>query len=302
MKIITIELKKIIIDRYNNHNVSLRQHSDMYNVSKSAIGRWINGIDIISTKRCIPSKITQPISDFIKLLLPKRCTIKDMMHQIKNVHNIDISICSIWRHLRSLNYTMKINRKKTICAQNTVEIKQAFKEAMHNIQIENVYSLDEVGFQIEIYPRKGWSLRGTRCTYESTVRSHKNITGVFMISTKGIVSYNLTDKAIDKNAFLDFLKKIDPVLLINRTIVMDNLCVHHTKDVTNYLSSIGVQIKYTPPYSPELNPIEEMFSWIKRKLRYKHIKTIDQLKTHLTDLISEININGLKSYYTHAYL
>ena len=302
MKIIVIELKQIIIDCYNNQNKSLRELSKLYNVSKSAIGRWVNGVNIIPTKRNIPLKITPIISTFIVSLLPTKCIIKDMMYQIKQVHNVDVSICSIWRHLKSLKYTMKLNRKKTTCDKNSAEKKQIFKSDINSVPIEDIYSLDEVGFQVEMYPRKGWSQRGTRCTYESTIKGYKNITGVFMISTKGVVSYNLSNKATNKDTFLVFLKNIEPSILMNKTLVMDNLCVHHTKDITDYLSSIGVRVKYTPPYSPELNPIEEMFSWTKRKLRYKHIKTSDQLKVEITNLVAEINNEGLKPYFTHAYL
>ena len=48
---------------------------------------------------------------------------------------------------------------------------------------------------------------------------------------------------------------------------MDNASIHHTEEVTGLLQSIGVLVKFLPPYSPDLNPIEEVFSKVKYFIR-----------------------------------
>lgn len=58
---------------------------------------------------------------------------------------------------------------------------------------------------------------------------------------------------------------------------------------------------YLPPYSPELNPIEEVFGWLKRKLRYKMIRERNELEKEIEKLVTEINKKGVINYYRNSY-
>ncbi len=58
----------------------------------------------------------------------------------------------------------------------------------------------------------------------------------------------------------------------NSIVVMDNASVHHVSEVANLISSVGALLIYLPPYSPDLNPIEEAFSSVKAYLKaHEHI-------------------------------
>lgn len=58
---------------------------------------------------------------------------------------------------------------------------------------------------------------------------------------------------------------------------------------------------YLPPNSPELNPIEEVFGWLKRKLRYKMIRERNELEKEIEKLVTEINKKGVINYYRNSY-
>ena len=100
---------------------------------------------------------------------------------------------------------------------------------------------------------------------------------------------------------MDFLRDIPTYKITKKQLVMDNLRTHHMKDVKAFFKKYKTEINYMPPYSPILNPIEEMFSWIKIKLRTLHIKTLTELVYNLKLLVNEINIKGLKHYFDHSY-
>ena len=61
-------------------------------------------------------------------------------------------------------------------------------------------------------------------------------------------------------------------------VVMDNLSVHHVPQVTNLFQQAGILMLYLPPYSPDLNPIEEAFSYVKY-----YLKRHDQLLQSIPD-------------------
>ena len=70
-------------------------------------------------------------------------------------------------------------------------------------------------------------------------------------------------------------------LLRNIRWVMDNMKSHHAKAVKNLLDSSGIRYIYLPPYSPDLNPIEKLWSTVKSFLRKFKARTLDALPTEI---------------------
>ncbi len=59
-------------------------------------------------------------------------------------------------------------------------------------------------------------------------------------------------------------------------IIMDNCSIHHTQHIKDYLDDMGIMLLYLPPYSPDFNPIEELFSYLKYYLK-EHEQLIESL-------------------------
>lgn len=66
-------------------------------------------------------------------------------------------------------------------------------------------------------------------------------------------------------------------------LIMDNCSIHHSKLVKSRLQELSIEVLYTPPYSPELNPIEEAWSAIKGRLRREKARTIPEYVDGLLD-------------------
>jgi transposase len=206
----------------------MRRISVIYDVSISSISRWTRDIKIKDLHQKRKSKFTV-VSSYLKELvdLNPLLTLKALKKKIEQSFNLKISIGRIWIYLQLLKFSNKKVRKVTICDKNTKEIKDILINRINEKKRETVYALDEVGFRLEMYPNRGWSKKGTRCNYSSCIKSHKNVNAIFMISSQGVVSYKLHNKAIKGDTFLEFLNTLDPNTLNGKTIVMDNLRVHH---------------------------------------------------------------------------
>ena len=94
------------------------------------------------------------------------------------------------------------------------------------------------------------------------------------MSLEGILSCNLVRGGVDGTKFIDFIERhVMPTLMpFNGTnprsiIIMDNCAIHHVPDVTDLIQQTGALIYWLPPYSPDLNPIEEAFSKVKAVMR-----------------------------------
>lgn len=112
-----------------------------------------------------------------------------------------ISVSGIRRIIKSLNFSYKRMRKMK---RNSKEIKLEFKRKMDEIGFEDILCFDEVGFQLEMNPMYGWSMKGERCTMIKNKGGRKNYTGSFIIGINGIIKCELKDHGMSKDWLIDF--------------------------------------------------------------------------------------------------
>lgn len=108
-----------------------------------------------------------------------------------------------------------------------------------------------------------------------------------------------TDYYRRKKDLIEFFDELDDKK--EMVMVLDNLRAHHNKDLKDKLKNKGLDGRWLPPYSPELNPIEEVFSNLKRSLRYKRVNDVKELREEIGIEVEEINKRGLECYYKHSY-
>ena len=90
--------------------------------------------------------------------------------------------------------------------------------------------------------------------------------------------YTTFDGALNGEKFKEYLReKLIHTLKPGDILIMDNLRSHKVQDVKELVESVGAKIMYLPPYSPDLNPIEQMWSKIKAFLRSVKAHTVDAL-------------------------
>ena len=91
-------------------------------------------------------------------------------------------------------------------------------------------------------------------------------------------------------------------MLERSIVVMDNLPVHHAKIVESLMNSFGAEVKFLPPYSPDLSPIELCWSKIKEILRSEAARTVEALDTAMTKAINEITEENALNWFHHCGL
>lgn len=101
--------------------------------------------------------------------------------------------------------------------------------------------------------------------------------------------------------FLTFLESyLCPVLLPEHVVIMDNVRFHKIQGVYEMIKATGSELIYLPPYSPELNPIEEMWSKIKWILRKLSARTIATFQKAIKKAYESINQSDLSGWFRHA--
>ena len=89
----------------------------------------------------------------------------------------------------------------------------------------------------------------------------------------------VVDGAMDKRMFFEYIVQIlCPTLRPNDIVVMDNLSAHKNPEVASHIRRCGAELVYLPPYSPDLNPIENMWSKVKQLLRGMEMRAYESLE------------------------
>jgi len=138
--------------------------------------------------------------------------------------------------------------------------------------------LDESGCNTDMTRRYAYSLGGSNAVDSAPLSKPKNTTILSSIQLDGTLRYTTFSGGTTVERFKRYLE-IDllPHLNDNSVLIMDNMKSHHAKAVRNLLDSSSVRCIYLPPYSPDLNPIEKLWSTVKSFLRKFKARTLDVL-------------------------
>jgi transposase len=108
------------------------------------------------------------------------------------------------------------------------------------------------------------------------------------------------DGATDTMAFESFVREtLCPTLRKGDLVVMDRLTAHRDPLVRQLIEASGARLLYLPPYSPDLNPIEEMWSKVKQHLRSAEARTHDDLVAAMGDALRTVTDADARGYFGH---
>ena len=91
-----------------------------------------------------------------------------------------------------------------------------------------------------------------------------------------------------------------PSLRPGDIVIMDNLSSHKTAEVARLIASAGAEVRYLPAYSPDLNPIERLFSKLKAALRKAKARTVDALIEAIGDALRAIRPDDIVGWFRHS--
>jgi len=129
----------------------------------------------------------------------------------------------------------------------------------------------------------------------------KTTTFLAALRVTGLTAPLVVDGAINGELFLSYVRQqLAPTLLHGDIVVMDNLSAHKVAGVRQAIEAAGAQVVYLPPYSPDLNPIELVFSKFKWLVRSAAERTVDGLWRLCGQLLDQFTSTECKKYFHHC--
>lgn len=160
-------------------------------------------------------------------------------------------------------------KKKTTRYQEQEEQRVAtYQEQIKDIPPEKIAYVDECGINTYLYREYGYASRGQQVFGRISGRRYQRCGIVAAKMGHQIIAPFQYSGTMDSRLFdFWFSHQLLPSLDKGTVIVMDNASFHSKKRLTAAAQSVGCTLLFLPPYSPELNPIEKFWAWLKRCLR-----------------------------------
>ena len=138
--------------------------------------------------------------------------------------------------------------------------------------------LDESGVTTDLIRRYGRSPRGHRLVDHAPFGHWQTYTILAALRIDGLTAPAVFDGPIDNPSFLAYVEQVlVPTLRSGDIVVLDNLAVHKQPEVRAAIEQTGAALRLLPPYSPDLNPIEQVFAKLKAFFRATRPRTFDQI-------------------------
>ena len=202
-----------------------------------------------------------------------RIYLHEMCKMLKEATRVEVSEATICRVLRRHGLTRK--KVRLIAVQRSIEKRAQFMARALSFSRDKLVFLDETGSDGRNYVRKfGYSLRGMRAEVPHLLARGQRISAIAAIDCDGLVEVDYAIGTVNADIFFDFVRgsllpNLQPFDGTSKrsVVIMDNCSIHHVDSITALFEEAGVVLLFLPPYSPDYNPIEETFSYIKAYLK-----------------------------------
>ena len=179
--------------------------------------------------------------------------------------------------------------------------RRQWRRRQASIDPRRLVFIDETWTKTNMAPLRGWSLRGTRLKDQVPHGRWRTQTFLAALRHDRITAPFLLDGPINGQAFLIYVERLlTPTLNPGDVVVMDNLGSHKSKAVRDAIRSVGAHRIFLPAYSPDLNPIEQMFSKLKALLRKARARTFSDISDRLRDMLGAFSPKECANYLIHS--
>jgi transposase len=208
----------------------------------------------------------------------------------------------ICRALQKIGLPRK-KKSKHASERDTPEVQEErreFAEEVESIEPKRLVFVDETGVTTAMTPAYGRAPKGERVE-SSAPASWESVTVIAAMGMGGVRAPMAIDGAINAATFLMYVKQVlVPALRRGDVVIFDNLASHLSPAVSEAIERAGASVLPLPPYSPDFNPIEEMFSKFKEFLRRVGARAKEHLNDAIGEGLREVTPEDILGWFRHA--
>jgi transposase len=169
------------------------------------------------------------------------------------------------------------------------------------VEPERLVFIDETWTRTNMAPLRGWAPRGRRLTGKVPHGHWKTMTFLAALRHDRIDAPWLLEGPIDGESFRIYVEKVlVPTLHPGEIVVLDNLGSHKGKAVRTLIRAAGAKLFFLPKYSPDLNPIEQVFAKLKHLLRKAAARTVETVCAAIGKILGTFTPEECANYFRNS--
>ena len=169
------------------------------------------------------------------------------------------------------------------------------------VDAERLVFVDEMGANVSLLPLYARSRRGLRARAKAPRNWGKNVTLLASITGEGVGPRSAVEGPTTREVFETYPQSgLAPALRPGQVVVMDDLSAHRGGRVKEIAEGAGCELVYLPPYSPDLNPIEQAFSKVEGPLRKTQARTREALIEAMGRALDAVTVRDVRGFFWHC--
>ena len=177
----------------------------------------------------------------------------------------------------------------------------SWKRYQGRIAAERLVFIDETWTKTNMVRTHGWAPRGKRVRGQAPHGHWKTMTFLAALRCDRIDAPCLLDGPINGRSFTAYVEQfLAPTLKPGDLVIMDNLGSHKGEAVRRAIRSAGAKLLFLPPYSPDLNPIEQVFAKLKTLLRKAEERSVEATWRRIGSILQCFTSNECAAYIANA--
>lgn len=176
-----------------------------------------------------------------------------------------------------------------------------WRAEMLGLEVRKLVFIDETGFRTNMVRLRGRAPQGKRLVAHAPYGHWKTTTFVAALRHDRLTAPMVLDGAMNGRVFLQYVRQVlVPTLAPGDIVVMDNLSSHKAAGVRQAIEKVQAKVVYLPPYSPDFNPIEMVYSKLKWLVRSAGKRKVEELWTYLGQALDQFPSLECLSYLRHC--
>jgi transposase len=174
-------------------------------------------------------------------------------------------------------------------------------ERQHRIDPARLVFIDETWIKTNMAPLRGWAPLGDRLIAKVPHGHWNTSTFIAALRCDRIEAPFILDGPVNGEAFKAYVENVlAPTLRLGDLVIMDNLGSHKGKAVRQAIRAAGAKLIFLPKYSPDLNPIEQVFAKLKHLVRSAAARTLETLTAAVGELLGAFTAVECANYFANS--
>jgi transposase len=204
------------------------------------------------------------------------------------------------RTIRRILKRCDFKYKKLKVKQRVNKHKKTFAKRVKQLPMSRLLCIDEMGFGHGfIHPKKAWLTESSNIVRKRTSFDGRKKSVICVSSHSQIINYDWSYTSYNRHSFTEFLR-ISLIGYSGYYLILDNVAFHRSHNVMCVLNELGVSPLFIDPYSPEQNPMEEIFASLKWNVNRKCPNTQCRFEKALSLAIRKQKRSAIRHYFDRA--